>query len=162
MVEISRIGRMVLAVMGATIGIAYAPRIQAQSQPAGRLEFEAASVKPNRSGREGWEFPPISHGRFTAVNASLRMLIAEAYDVQRSRVTGTLAWFDTERYDIVAKGDANAANNQVKLMLRTLLADRFQLALHRENRELPVFALTVGKNGIKLHKAAEEVAVDTS
>jgi bla regulator protein blaR1 len=136
------------------IGMVDAP--QAQAHPAGRLEFEAASVKPNQSGREGWEFPPVSHGRLTIVNASLRMLIAEAYDVQRSSVTGPPGWFDSQRYDIVAKGDADATDSQVRLMLRTLLTDRFSLALHRETKELPILTLTVAKNGPKLKPAEAE------
>jgi uncharacterized protein (TIGR03435 family) len=149
------------AAIAAMIWLA-APEVQAQNQSATRLEFDAASVKPNQSGREGWEFPPVSHGRLTIINASLRMLIANAYGVQRSRVIGAPEWFNSSRYDIVATGDANATNDQVRQMLQSLLADRFKLALHRETRELPGFALTVGKNATKLRKADDQDTAATA
>ena len=65
---------------------------------------------------------------------------------------------DAERYDIVAKATGPAPVNQLRLMLQTLLAERFQLALHRESRELPVFALTVAKNGPRLRAPTADAA----
>ena len=58
-------------------------------------------------------------------------------------------WIHDERYDIVAKAPANATNDQIPHMLQTLLADRFKLITHRENRVLPVLALTLAKGGPK-------------
>jgi uncharacterized protein (TIGR03435 family) len=93
---------------------------------------------------------PLPNGRLTATNAPVWMLILNAYRVQRYQVIGAPGWAESEGFDIEAKGDASANQAQVLLMLRTLLEDRFQLRFHRESRELPVYALTVGKNGPKL------------
>jgi uncharacterized protein (TIGR03435 family) len=59
-------------------------------------------------------------------------------------------WLETERYDIVAKAGDAAMPAQLRLMLRTLLAERFQLKLHSETRQLPVYALAIAKGGPKL------------
>lgn len=94
-----------------------------------------------------------SSGGLTATNATLKFLITFAYDVRDHQISAGPSWFDTERYDIVAKGPIDhptvAQNRQ---MLQTLLADRFQLRLLRETKELPEYALVVEKNGPKLHQ----------
>jgi len=73
------------------------------------------------------------------------------YDFQIAKTPG---WIDTENYDIAAKAGSEATAEQIQQMVQALLADRFKLALHRESRELPVYALFVGKSGSKLHEAA--------
>jgi uncharacterized protein (TIGR03435 family) len=117
--------------------------------------FEVATVKANLSGRAGWEFPAPVHGKLTVINASLKMLIAAAYSVDRVRVTGGPGWASADRFDIVAQGDASASARQVWQMLQGLLTERFGLVLHRETKEMPVYALTVAKGGSKLGKAVE-------
>jgi uncharacterized protein (TIGR03435 family) len=80
----------------------------------------------------------------------LKTLIESAYQVQGARIAGGPAWLGTDRYDIVARGAATASKQQVWLMLRSLLADRFKLGLRNESRELPVYSLEVAKNGPRL------------
>jgi uncharacterized protein (TIGR03435 family) len=63
---------------------------------------------------------------------------------------GGPAWINSDGYNIEAKPETNTDQKQMWLMLQTLLADRFKLGLHRETRELPVFALTATKGGPKL------------
>jgi uncharacterized protein (TIGR03435 family) len=63
------------------------------------------------------------------------------------------AWIDTERFNIVAKVPKGASKDDVKLMLQNLLAERFKLALHREKKDLPMYALVVGKNGPKMKES---------
>jgi uncharacterized protein (TIGR03435 family) len=87
-------------------------------------------------------------------NVSLRSCVRWAYGLRDYPLTAP-AWTAAERYDIVAKA---APFNQLRLMLQTLLAERFQLALHRENRELSVFALTVAKNGTRLRASTADGA----
>lgn len=99
----------------------------------------------------------------TSTNASLKLLIQFAYanhddprsghwmPLLASRVVAGPAWINTSGYDIEAKPEDNTDPKHAWLMLQTLLADRFKLALHRETRELPVYALTAAKNGFKLH-----------
>ncbi len=138
--------------------------LQAQSQtpPA----FEVASVKQDKSHqwvRRPWS-PNIDCGpvakcglfgnRFSDQVASLDDLIMDAYKVKRFQISGLPAWGDTgtDVYDVEATlgGDRTSTLDEARVMLQTLLADRFQLKIHRETRELPVYALVVGRNGPKL------------
>ena len=80
---------------------------------------------------------------------TLRMLIAAAYDRDEDLVTGGPAWFDTERFDLIAR-TAPTSKDNLRLMLQTLLGQRFKLVLKHSSKTEPVFALTVGKDGPKL------------
>jgi uncharacterized protein (TIGR03435 family) len=72
------------------------------------------------------------------------------------QVHGGPAWLDTERYDIVAKAQsADADYGQIKEMMRSLLADRFKLVVHRETQDLHVYTLVIGKNGSKMQEAGD-------
>jgi len=103
-------------------------------------------------------------GRLHMKNSSLLLLIQFAYaphdsphslPLLASQVVGARGWIQTDGYDIEAKPAANTDDKQMWLMLQTLLADRFKLALHRETRELPVYNLTVAKSGLKLPAAKD-------
>jgi uncharacterized protein (TIGR03435 family) len=124
--------------------------------PAPRPEFEVASVKPNTSGNNMVMIRPPAGGRFTATNARVRMLIGIAYNVKNFEVSGGPAWINSDGYDITAKAaDSNISLEQLRPMLRTLLEDRFKLMVHREKKEMPVYALMVAKGGPKLPAAKE-------
>jgi uncharacterized protein (TIGR03435 family) len=87
----------------------------------------------------------------------LRQIVRLAYEIQRVRVQGGPAWLDMDKYNIVAKAEsADASPDDIKAMLRTLLAGRFKLAVHRETKDLPVYTIVVGKNGPKLQEATQE------
>jgi uncharacterized protein (TIGR03435 family) len=136
-------------------GLAVLPQTSAQS-PAARPEFEVASIKPNTSGANLVMIRPPAGGRFTATNARLKMLIGLAYKVQNFQISGGPAWMNTEGYDVNAKAaDSNIGIDQLRPMLQKLLEDRFKLAVHRETREMPVYALMAAKNGPKLPEAKE-------
>jgi uncharacterized protein (TIGR03435 family) len=78
-------------------------------------------------------------------------LILQAYDVQRSQVSGCPNWCDSEFFDVIGKAeDPNVTPEQVRLMLQALLTERFNLSVHRENRDVPGYALVVTKSGAKL------------
>jgi uncharacterized protein (TIGR03435 family) len=96
-------------------------------------------------------------GTVTFQRTSLAGLVMEAYDVGRYQLSGP-NWLDDDRFDIVAKAPAGATKEQVKLMLRNLLAERFQLTLHREKKEMPAYSLVAGKNGSKMKESAEGLA----
>lgn len=106
------------------------------------------------AGRDARGHFVASGDRLSARNVSLKDLIVEAYHVEPFQVSGP-GWFDSSEYDIDAKADAPAGREQLRLMLRALLTERFQLALHRESKETRVFSLVVDKNGPKIHPAKE-------
>jgi uncharacterized protein (TIGR03435 family) len=121
------------------------------AQPAEGPAFQVASIKRNSSaGPRGMTVRPQPGGRLIAGNAPLMLLIQNAYAVQAYQVVGGPAWINSDGYDVEAKPEGNTDRKQMWLMLETLLADRFKLALHRETRELPVYALTAAKGGPKL------------
>jgi uncharacterized protein (TIGR03435 family) len=134
-------------------GLANPPQTRAQSPGAAGAhpQFEVASIKPNTSASGTMKFPFPSGGRFTATNLNLKVLISFAYKVQGFEVSGGPAWIGSDRYDVTAKAaDGNIGVEQYRLMLQALLADRFKLAVHRETKEMPVYALLPGKGGPRL------------
>jgi uncharacterized protein (TIGR03435 family) len=97
-------------------------------------------------------------GEFRASATTLKFLLEWAYEIQPLRHSGGPSWIDTDRYDIVAKAGDNATDDQMKLMVQTLLADRFKLKLHHESKELPVYFVSVGKTAPRLFPAKDEEA----
>ena len=159
-------GAGALAVAGPVgVGLMNAPAIRAQSP--GRLQFDVASVKPHQPGDRQFAAPQfLPGGRFTS-RAPLALVLALAYDlsVQNPRVSGALPdWISSPEgaYDIEATAPEGALpeslsrkdrNDRERSMLQALLADRFKLVVHHEMKEMPVYALVVGKGGAKLEKA---------
>jgi bla regulator protein blaR1 len=108
-------------------------------------QFEVASIKRNVSdGRVRFETPP---GRLNAINAPLRFLIRQAYRVPEARIIGGPSWLDTDRFDVVATTPEAATGDGIRVMLRTLLKERFGLALHAETREMPIYVLKTRSTG---------------
>jgi uncharacterized protein (TIGR03435 family) len=115
--------------------------------------FEVASVRPNVSGNPGGSLRRQPGGRMDAVNMPLRMLILFAYQLQQLRLVGGPDWMATDRFDIAAKlegdpppADPRSGPDALALALRTLLADRFNLKVHYEMRELDIFALVPARS----------------
>jgi uncharacterized protein (TIGR03435 family) len=88
-------------------------------------------------------------GRITYNSVLLKAVVARAYNVKDYQVEGP-AWLDSERYDIMATMPQGVTKEQLALMLQGLLAERFKLTLHHENKAIPVYVLSVGKGGPKL------------
>jgi uncharacterized protein (TIGR03435 family) len=136
-------------------GVAVSFQTNAQS-PAPRPEFEVASVKPNTAGNNMVMIRPPAGGRFTATNARLKMLIGIAYNVKNFEISGGPGWITSDGYDVEAKAsDTNIGLDQMRPLLQTLLEDRFKLMVHREKKDMPVYALMVAKGGPKLPAAKE-------
>ena len=127
-------------------------RAQVQAAPP---QFEVASIRPNKSADMGGTWRMTPGGRFTGENISLKFLLTTAYHLKESQISGIPAWADSEKYDIVAKGQGNPTQDQMVAMLQGLLADRFSLRYHKVIKELPVYALVAAKNGIKLQPSRE-------
>jgi len=148
-------------------GLMNAPQTLAQSPAAAgtpRPSFDVASIKPDHGGT-GLFMIRADTGRFVANNATLKFLLQYAYRVKDSQISGAPGWIDSEHYDIDAKVDDSSADaqrkpdsedgaQQLRLMVQSLLADRFKLTLHHETKELPIYALIVARSGPKLHESA--------
>jgi len=120
--------------------------------------FEVASIRPHKGPYTEVAFR-ISGPKVTIVAYGLEGLIMDAYQLtESSQISGGPPWMsaDSVRFDIaaIAPGEGVSSNESVRLMLRTLLADRFQLKVHRVTQERPVYALVVAKNGPKLKTSA--------
>jgi uncharacterized protein (TIGR03435 family) len=120
--------------------------------------FEVASVKPDKAG-EGSTLLLTADG-LTAKKVTVRFLIKQAYGVEDDEISGAPGWLDSETYDVDAKVSSADLAALAKLdekqrlrMLQPVLAERFQLKLHRAPKEIPVYALVIAKNGPKLHQA---------
>src|SRR5688572_13108542 len=118
------------------------PRVHAQS-PAPAADpapaFEVASIKENKGTEMGRFIRRQPGGRFNVTNMNLRELIRFAYQVQPYQVEGVPDWANSAAYDIVAKAEHDpppaapgSGPDQMTLMLRTLLAERFKLSIRRE------------------------------
>lgn len=122
------------------------PGVYAQSTSTARPEFEAASIKLNISATGGHVRESKGQIRLTQ---TLKGLIARAYDVEPFQVTGP-GWMENVYFDVTAKFPPDTKTSDHELMLRTLLEDRFKLAVHRELRDIPGYSLVVAKSGFKL------------
>ncbi len=126
--------------------------------------FEVASIKPSEPITPAMVAAGKLHAgmkidakRVDIGNMSLMQLICKAYDVKTYQVTGP-AWLqvvgmNVQRFDIVANLPEGATKEQVPQMLQSLLAERFKLAIHRDSKEQAVYAMVVGKGGLKMKEA---------
>ena len=114
--------------------------------------FDVATIKPNDTGATSMQGLTIRGRNFATRASSLGDLISFAYNVQIKQISGGPDWMTKDRYDIAAVPDQEGAPNaeQVRIMIRKLLADRFKLTFHHEKRELSAFVLTTAASGSKL------------
>jgi bla regulator protein BlaR1 len=132
-----------------------------------QLTFEVASIKPASPDVQGISIQFQPGGGLKMTGVPVRAMITFAYDVRDFQVSGGPGWAGTDRFDVMARPDAAAAagledlgkmsdsqrktvREQMGERLRALLADRFQLAVHKETKEQPIYALVLAKNGPKL------------
>jgi len=94
--------------------------------------------------------------RITFTFASLKNLIRAAYNVRSSQYIEAPSWMESATFDVVANVPPGATRDQASLMLQNLLADRFQLKVHRSTKELPIYALVVANGGPKLKVAVND------
>jgi uncharacterized protein (TIGR03435 family) len=134
--------RFTLVILSAALAIAqHTPR------------FLTAEIRLSKEIRE-------SRGRFlpsgdvAVLNATLKELVTVAYEAQEGTIAGTSGWMESEHYDLIAKAPPNTPMNTLRMMLRPLLADRFKLGVHAEQRTMPVLALMVSKPSSRLRASA--------
>lgn len=120
--------------------------LSAQTPPA----FEVASIRRTTTGNQQGVglAAPQPGGRFVAIGATLRLLVSGAYDGMQ--IIGGPAWIDSDRFDINARASSEVPPNDMRLMLRSLLADRFELVAHTEARDQPIYVLSVARSDRRL------------
>ena len=124
-------------------------------QPPERPAFEVADIRPTDRTFDLKAKPLLLPGGRTEFRGiTVRSLIATAYGVQENMISGAPKWTENSRFDIVAKGAPNADVPTLRLMLQSLLADRFKLAFHTEDKLMSAYALTIGKRPSKLREAS--------
>jgi bla regulator protein BlaR1 len=159
------------------IGLMNAPSSQAQTQapppppppppfqppvanPDGPLpQFEVASIKPAAPDQRGTFIRPGANGGININNMGLKELITFAWRIQPYQISGAPSWIESAHYDISATGNHKPKPDELPLMIQALLADRFQLKVHHETKELPIYALVLankdGKLGPQLKESKE-------
>ena len=140
-----------LAIVTALASLTMASLARAQAPD----RFEVVSIRPNASGGVNTQIK-LNGGRLVVTNGSLKTLIRNAYGLLSFQLAGGPNWLDTDMFDILAETGQRKeiSQDQFKLLLQGLLADRFHLKIHLETREEPVYGLLIDKNGSKLTKAA--------
>jgi uncharacterized protein (TIGR03435 family) len=120
--------------------------------------FDVATIKATPPDFNGGMFETMRGRQYTVRNYTARDLLVTAFRLHRSAVFGGPTWIETDKYDIdaVTSGDELPSRDARAVMLRELLRVRFNLAVHLEEREVPLYALVVAKNGPKLKASAAE------
>jgi bla regulator protein blaR1 len=146
-----------LAILAALLALFSAqPAAPQHTRPA----YEVASIKPNDSGN-GSSRTNGSKGQIVFINQSLKRLIERAYSAKPFQVTGP-GWMADLRFDIAAKYPPNTNKDDRPITLRTLLEERFKLAIHHETKDMPGYALVVAKGGFKLKPVEKAGSSGTS
>jgi uncharacterized protein (TIGR03435 family) len=131
--------------------------------PAQKIEFEVASIRP---AKQDDHHSTHFDGELVRVhNLTLKSLVAQAYNVDLRQILGGPSWVDSDSYDISAKIPAeyvSGRRSQERLMMQSLLADRFHLATHRAPMEISGYALVVAKKGPKMERSTKDGGADSS
>ena len=137
-----------------------ATQLYGQSDRASK-SFEVASVKrllePSPGTSTGGGPGTSDPGRWWRSNVTLASLLVEAFHMQGHAIVGP-DWLRSTRYDIAAKVPSGANRDDIPLMLQRLIAERFALTFHREQKEMPGYALVTGRNGPKLKPSTDSPA----
>jgi len=123
------------------------------------IAFEAADVHVSAKTRT----PSMAAGglrgtRYLVRQATMVDLISLAYDIDNDKILSGPSWLDTDRFDLSARAPSGSKPEQAKLMLQTLLAERFSLKVHKDTKELPGFVLSMGSGKPKMKPAADSNA----
>jgi uncharacterized protein (TIGR03435 family) len=129
------------------------PPMDANASPG----IEVATIKPTKPDEQGFMLV-FRGGRFQTKNISLSKLLAFSYGVHDKQLIGLPPWAETDKYDIDAKPDTDGQpdKKQLQAIVQKLVADRFKLTFHHDQRELSVYVLSVAKAGNKLTKSENQ------
>ena len=154
-----------LKLTAATILLLSTPLLPQNSRPANKASFEVASVKPSAPGAASTGIS--SRGdRFILSGVTLRTMLVYAYSgymrLLEDQIIGGPNWIDSDRFDIEGKADCSAGPIPAELLIQSLLEERFRLKAHVEARDLPLFYLVVGKDGVKIKPSQDQTPPATT
>jgi bla regulator protein blaR1 len=144
------------------------PLLPVGQEPTTPVFFEVAAVRLNKSGERSADFGDRPGGRFEARNTPLHRLILEAYRISENQLVDAPEWTRNERFDVNAKLEREAPivrggqSGERQLALRSLLAQRFKLTVHRESRQVPMYALVMARADRKPGPGLKPSATDCS
>ena len=141
--------------------------IFSQGPGQAKPSFEVATVKPNASGDNRVAIMRQPGGRFVSTGISLKMLMGFAYRVRDFQISGGPNWITTDRWNIEGKAEEGSippptgppdpnVPDPLSLMVQSLIEERFQLKMHRETKELPVYELVAAKGGPKIKLSEDQ------
>ena len=126
--------------------------------------FDVVSIRPTRSNLPGGMMDFRAGGQFIAENEVPLQLIRAAYNTDVYRIIGGPEWVREERFDVQARANASVTRDETRLMLQTMLAERFRLRIRKESRALPIFELVRargdGSAGSRLRPASPAECID--
>src|ERR1019366_6961091 len=122
----------------------------AQDKPV-RLLYDVASVRPSPPGAPEGEVDPLPGGiGYNAKRISIKDMLSVMYRIPGRQIVGGPDWLSTEKFDVEARADHPYSIDDLHTMFQNLLADRFNLKLHKQLRVGPVYVLTIAKSGLKM------------
>ena len=127
------------------------------AQSAHPLAFDSVSIRPSVTMDNGSDIVTTA-GRLAIRNTTLRMIVARLYGVDDRQLAGGPLWIDDEPFDIVATAGSQVSADELIRMARAMLADRFQLTLRSEMRQLPVYELTAARADRRLGSGIRKTA----
>jgi uncharacterized protein (TIGR03435 family) len=123
--------------------------VQFLAGPVAAQTLEVATIKVNHTGSGGSGFPGLRNGTLTARNVSLKTLLQAAYGLPSERIVGP-DWIDSDKFDLSGKAPRETSEADFRTMLQSLLNERFQVLVHQEVRQMPVYDMWISKSGLKM------------
>jgi uncharacterized protein (TIGR03435 family) len=149
-----------------TIALLFVNAVYAQTAN-GQPAFDAVSIKPaappvpGRGTMSGMRGGPGDRDPelYRCTNCILPMVITKAYGIKHYQLSAP-DWMNSVRFEISARVPAGATKQQFELMLQNMLAERFKLAIHRDQKEMQIYEMVVAKGGIKVKESVPEPPKD--
>lgn len=126
------------------------PAVLCLSAPTPDLRFEVASIKPSAPGSKlGTIYPAPGRQRYVGTCVSLKLMMTVAYRVNYAQISGP-GWISDDLFDVNAAAEKPSGIEELHVMLRNMVAERFRLRMHTETKVRPVYMLSVDKSGVKM------------
>jgi uncharacterized protein (TIGR03435 family) len=132
----------------AALALGASASILAQAVPEKKPSFEVASIKSNKdTGGGSWS---SNGGRQTIIGTTAKVLIMSAFNLHDYEIIGAPSWSDSERLDVIALAEGTPTAEESRLMMQSLLEERFALKAHLETREGPIYRLVLARKDATL------------